>query len=74
MNIKMSKTRIRAIRPEDDMFQIEDGLVVANRASIEITKNCPARYRTMIVDCINAGYIQPVAHMRDDEYMWESLK
>jgi len=51
-----------------------DGLTLVPRASLEISKECPREYRLIISECINNGWLKPVAHMRDTEYTMELLK
>ena len=60
---------IKAIKPKDPHFVINDGLVVANRAGIEISNRCPKNYISLIQECISHGWINPVAHVTAEEYM-----
>jgi len=60
---------IRAIKPKDPHFVINDGFIVANRAGIEISQRCPENYKDLIVECINHGWLKPVAHVTAEEYM-----
>lgn len=73
--------KISAIRPHKTLRQGDpdfsfspNGLVVVPRASFELSKECPREYRLIIADCINNGWLQPVAHMRDTEYTMELLR
>jgi hypothetical protein len=43
--------------------------MVANRAGIEISQRCPENYKDLIVECINHGWLKPVAHVTAEEYM-----
>jgi len=52
---------------------ITDGLIVTNRAGFEIKTTCPASYRTVIMECIDNGWLQPVAHMTEREMMISGL-
>ena len=49
-------------------------IILVPRAGFEIKKECPNTYAEVIRECINRGWLQPVAYMREDEYMWEELK
>ena len=69
MNISVTRFNVKAIRPGDSHFTISNGLVIANRASIEISQRCPSNYASLIAECINHGWIKPVAHVTDEEYM-----
>ena len=44
------------------------------RAGFEISEKCPKEYRMILADCINYGWIKPVAYMHESEYTWELLK
>jgi hypothetical protein len=65
---------IKTIRKDDPDFNIDNGLVIAPRAGFEISNKCPSQYKLMITEAIKNGWLQPVAYMKDSEYMWEKLK
>lgn len=69
-----SKHKIKTLKQGDTLWYIADGLTVTPRAGFEISTQCPREYKLVLSECINRGWIKPVAYMRDDEYMWESLK
>jgi hypothetical protein len=71
---KVSKTKIKTIKNDDRMFYIKGDITMTPRAGFEISKQCPREYGLILTECIDRGWIQPVAYMRDDEYAWESLK
>lgn len=50
-----------------------DGVMLVPRASIEILPQCPAEIRDKVQFAYAKGWIQPVAHMRDEEYTWELI-
>lgn len=64
---------IKTIRKGDKDFHIDNGILISPRAAIEISNKCPSRYKLMIVEAIKYGWIEPVAYMKDSEYMWEKL-
>jgi hypothetical protein len=70
----VQKSRIKTIKQGDNLWHIKQGLYLVPRAGFEIKKECPNTYRDVITECINRGWLTPVAYMRDDEYMWEELK
>jgi hypothetical protein len=73
--IKISTGRFyKTLRPGDADFTFNNGIVVVPRAGLEITKNCPGEHKWIIQQCIENGWIKPVAHMRDTEYTWEVLQ
>ena len=70
-----SKHAVKTLRPGDEDFTFSpDGIQLVPRASFEISNNCPAEYRSIFVTAINAGWLKPVAHMRDTEYTMELLR
>ncbi len=71
---KVSKTKIKTIKSDDRMFYIKGDITMTPRAGFEISKQCPREYGLILTECIDRGWVQPVAYMRDDEYAWESLK
>ena len=73
MRIKTTQTSIRTIKKDNPKFLIHDGLVVSPRAGFEINEKCPREYKMIIVQCINNGWLNPVAYMKDNELMWEVL-
>jgi hypothetical protein len=73
--------KISASRPHKTLHQSDpdfsfspDGIKIVPRASFEISNQCPREYRLIIADCINNGWLKPVAHMRDVEYTMELLR
>jgi len=64
----------KQIRASDPLFRMSDGLMLCNRAGIEIGANCPTNTREQLLYAIQAGWVKPVAYLREEEYTWESLK
>jgi hypothetical protein len=69
MTYTVARSNVKTIRPGDPHFTITNGLVVTSRASWDISNNCPAEYRSILLQAINAGWIKPVAHVTEEEYM-----
>lgn len=69
MNITVTRSNVKSMRPGEPHFTISNGLVLTSRASFEISNNCPAEYKSIFVTAINAGWIKPVAHVTEEEYM-----
>jgi hypothetical protein len=66
---------VKTLRPGDDDFTFSpDGIQIVSRAGFEISNNCPAEYKSIFVTAINAGWLKPVAYMRDVEYTVELLR
>jgi hypothetical protein len=74
--IKITASRPhRTLRPSDVDFTFSpDGLRLVPRAAFEINNQCPREYKLIIAECINNGWLNPVAHMRDTEYTMELLQ
>lgn len=74
MPIIAHKSCIRTIRGQDVDFMIFDGPIVAPRAGFEINKECPSEYKLIIAQCINNGWLKPVACVKDEELMWDRIR
>ena len=70
----MPKVKIKTIKQNEQMFYIRGDITMSPRAGFEISQSCPREYRLILADCIDRGWIKPVAYMRDDEYLLEALK
>ena len=64
---------IKTIRKDDPDFTIDNGIIMAPRAGFEISNKCPSTYKLMIVEAINNGWLNPIAYMKESEYVWEKL-
>jgi len=73
INITAHQSNVRQIRPGDSKFNIIDGMMLVPRAGIEISKGCPENYKHIIEQCVNYGWIKPIAHVKDNELFWEEL-
>jgi hypothetical protein len=60
---------IHTLNKDSKFFFINNGIAVAPRAGIGISKDCPSRYLLVLQTCIENGWIEPVAHVTADEYM-----
>jgi hypothetical protein len=68
MNITVHKSP-RAIRPGNRHFTISDGLVITNRAAIEIDSKCPSNVEQYIIMAIENKWLKPVAYATAEEYI-----
>jgi len=73
VNIRTTQSELRIIRSDDPRFHISDGFVVAPRAGFEINQNCPLEYKIVLRECINNGWLKPVAHMTERELLFMGL-
>lgn len=73
MNISPHKSQIRTIKPNDRRFLIDDGWMISPRAGFEISSGCPTEYKMILRECINNGWLQPVAYMTEREILFMGL-
>jgi hypothetical protein len=73
MKIIQHKSRIKTLRAGDTQFNLFDGLTMCPRAGFEISSGCPKEYRMVLQECIQNGWIKPVAHMYSTEYVRDLL-
>lgn len=64
---------IKTIRKDDPDFMIDNGIVMAPRAGLEISNDYPRQYKLMIMEAIKNGWLQPIAYMKESEFVWEKL-
>ena len=73
MTYTISDKTIKTIRQDDSDFHIHNGFLMAPRAGFEISNDCPRSYKLMIIEAIKNGWLQPVAYMKESEFIWEKL-
>lgn len=73
MTFTLPDNIIKTIRQNDPDFHIDNGIVMAPRAGVEISNSCPRQYKLMIMEALKNGWLQPVAYMKENEYVWEKL-
>ena len=73
MTYTIHQSQIRTLKPSDPNFVITDRLMVAPRAGVEISNKCPREYKLIIAECINNGWIQPVANVTERELIFTGL-
>jgi len=73
MSYTIHRSQIHTIRQEDPNFTIQDGITIAPRAGFEISNDCPRQYKLMIMEAIKNGWLQPIAYMKESEFVWEVL-
>jgi hypothetical protein len=52
---------------------LQDGMVVAPRAGLEISENCSPYFKTIIEKAVLMGWLKPIAHVKDNELFWEEF-
>lgn len=73
MSYTIRQTQLRTIRSDDSRFHIVDGMVISPRAGFEITQQCPREYKLIIAECINNGWLKPVATVTERELIFMGL-
>ena len=74
MKFHQTKSNIKTIKTGDPGWLLKDGLVLSPRAGFQINQKCPKEYKMIIRDCINNGWLEPVAYMFDHELTFDTLK
>lgn len=74
IQIKTTQTKLQTIKQNDPRFILKDGLVIAQRAGFEISSSCPYSYRQVIQECINNGWLRPVATVYGKELTMDALR
>lgn len=64
---------IKTIRQNDPDFYIDNGFVISPRVGFEISNKCPSRYKSMLIEAMKNGWIEPIAYMKESEFVWEKL-
>ena len=73
MNITAHKSEIKIIRQDDPRFRISDKFTTAPRAGFEISQGCPNTYKDVVQECIQRGWLKPVAYMTERELLFSGL-
>ena len=73
MTFTSQQSSIRTIRKGDKGFVQVDGLTAWPRAGFEMSRSIPNQYRTIITQCIDCGWLKPVAYVKDSELFWEEF-
>jgi hypothetical protein len=73
MKITLPNDRLKIIRQDDSDFSMSVGMYAYPRAGFEIDKSCPENTIIFLFECLRAGWIKPVAYMKESEYVWEKL-
>lgn len=73
ISFKSQKTKFKILKSTDQDFVLKDGIFMASRAGLEIDTMCPNTYRNVIMECINNGWLKPVATVYDHELTYQRL-
>jgi len=67
MKITNHISKIRCIRKDDPNFMIPNGIMLSPRAGFELHLEMPYEYRMIISECLQKGWLKPVAYMTEKE-------
>jgi hypothetical protein len=73
MNFTTHHSQIRTLKQSDPRFHIHDKFTVAPRAGFEISSGCPRNYKEIIHECLQHGWLKPVAHVTERELLFMGL-
>lgn len=73
MTYKLHQSRLRTIHQGEQGFMLQDELLRSPRAGFHILSECPREYKLIISECIDRGWLQPVATVYDHELTWDRL-
>ena len=73
MTVTTHPSQIRTIKQDDARFRIIDKFITCGRAGFEISKQCPREYRLILSECVDRGWIKPVAYMTERELIISGL-
>lgn len=74
ITVKNSGKQFKTWQYGDDGFYFSpDDITLVARAGFEISQTCPREYRMIIAECINNGWIKPVAYQPVHEHFMEEL-
>ena len=74
-NVPEPTNKIKTLKPGDRGYTIcVDGFSIAPRAGFQINQQCPKEYKLILQECINNGWIQPVAYVTESEFIWSELQ
>ena len=74
MKITDKKSNILTIRQDDPRFLLTDGITMSPRAGFEINQLCPKEYKMIISECINNGWLKPVAYVYGKQLTMDSMR
>lgn len=74
MSFEFSESKIKTIRPNDPRFLLRDGHVLSPRAGFEISTDCPREYKLILAQCIDNGWLKPIASVYGKELTMDALR
>jgi hypothetical protein len=74
MKFTSHQSNIRTIRQGDPKFTLTDKFVTCPRAGFEISEKCPTNYAKVLAECIEYGWLKPVAHVYGKELTMDAMR
>jgi hypothetical protein len=74
MTFNVRESQLKTLRSSDPEFMLHDGLTISPRAGLEISTNCPREYKLILANCIDNGWIKPIATIYKHEQTFNLLK
>jgi hypothetical protein len=69
-----SGLKYKTYKKNDPGFNFSpDNIVIVPRAGFEFGDGCPREYQLIIAECINNGWIKPIAYQPVHEHFMEEL-
>lgn len=73
--LNSNQIKIKTLKRGDNGFIIRvDGFSIIPRAGFQINSKCPKEYKLVLQECISNGWVEPVAYITENEFMWDELK
>lgn len=69
----INQYKVKTIKKDSPDFYFSAGITRSPRAGFEVMYECPDTYKRVIMECIQNGWLKPVAYMRDNEFAWDKL-
>lgn len=69
----LHQSKVHKIEPSDPNFNIIDQYMIFQRAAIHFDPNIPNAYEKVIAECLNNGWIKPVAYITEREKLFIGL-
>ena len=69
-----SKISYKTYTNKDPGFNFSpDNIMIVPRAGFQIDDKCPREYKLIIAQCINNGWLRPIAHQPIHDHFLEEL-
>jgi len=73
INYSLHQTTVHKIEPKDPNFNIVEKFIIYQRAAIHFDSNIPSSYAKIVAECLDQGWIKPVAYVTEREKLFIGL-